>query len=91
MVDGWRMQSNNEDVVEEIRRLVFPVGVAACLAAVGLPNVLTKYAIYPGFRLVFGTLYPAYASYKAVRTKDVKEYVSSYLYLLYTYKWLLCL
>lgn len=28
------------------------------------------------FRLVLGTLYPAYASYKAVKTKNVKEYVS---------------
>lgn len=28
-------------------------------------------------RLVFGTLYPAYASYKAVKTKNVKEYVST--------------
>lgn len=27
-------------------------------------------------RLVLGTLYPAYASYKAVKTKNVKEYVS---------------
>ncbi len=27
-------------------------------------------------RLVFGTLYPAYYSYKAVKTKNVKEYVS---------------
>lgn len=26
--------------------------------------------------LAFGTLYPAYASYKAVKTKNVKEYVS---------------
>lgn len=31
---------------------------------------------YRIFRLVFGTLYPAYASYKAVRTKNIKEYVS---------------
>src|SRR6218665_843145 len=26
--------------------------------------------------VVLGTLYPAYASYKAVKTKNVKEYVS---------------
>ena len=32
------------------------------------------------FRLVLGTLYPAYASYKAVKTKDVKEYVSFSFY-----------
>ncbi|KAL5289109.1 REEP2 family protein [Megaselia abdita] len=30
--------------------------------------------------LVFGTLYPAYASYKAVRTKCVKEYVKWMMY-----------
>lgn len=28
-------------------------------------------------RLIFGTLYPAYYSYKAVKSKDIKEYVSS--------------
>lgn len=27
-------------------------------------------------RLVFGMLYPAYASYKAVKTKNIREYVS---------------
>lgn len=27
-------------------------------------------------RLIFGTLYPAYSSYKAVKSKDVREYVS---------------
>ena len=36
--------------------------------------------IYHSFRLVFGTLYPAYASYKAVKTKNVKEYVSRTYY-----------
>ena len=29
------------------------------------------------FRLVFGTLYPAYRSYKAIKNKDVREYVST--------------
>lgn len=28
------------------------------------------------YRLVFGMLYPAYASYKAVKTKNIREYVS---------------
>ncbi|XP_066252099.1 receptor expression-enhancing protein 4-like isoform X5 [Euwallacea similis] len=30
--------------------------------------------------IVFGTLYPAYASYKAVKTKNVKEYVKWMMY-----------
>jgi len=35
---------------------------------------------YNLFRLLFGTLYPAYASYKAVKTKNVKEYVKWMMY-----------
>ena len=31
--------------------------------------------LYQSFRLVFGTLYPAYCSFKAVKTKNVKDYV----------------
>ncbi|XP_041050328.1 receptor expression-enhancing protein 2-like [Carcharodon carcharias] len=34
----------------------------------------------PGQRLIFGTLYPAYSSYKAVKTKNVKEYVKWMMY-----------
>jgi len=38
------------------------------------------YPLFSILRLVLGTLYPAYASYKAVRTKDVKEYVKWMMY-----------
>ena len=33
--------------------------------------------IYQTFKVTFATLYPAYASYKAVKTKNVKDYVRS--------------
>ncbi|XP_013117781.2 receptor expression-enhancing protein 2 isoform X3 [Stomoxys calcitrans] len=44
------------------------------------PRPCAQNIIYPVFRLSFGTLYPAYASYKAVRTKNVKEYVKWMMY-----------
>lgn len=52
------------------------MGFIAVALAVVMPRPFTYILVYPIFRLVFGTLYPAYASYKAVRTKNVKEYVS---------------
>lgn len=51
-------------------------GVLCLLATFILPRAISERILYPGFRLLFGTLYPGYASYKAIRTKNVKEYVS---------------
>jgi len=36
--------------------------------------------IYQGFKIVFATMHPAYCSYKAVKTKNVKEYVKWMMY-----------
>lgn len=46
------------------------------LGVILLPVFVLESVFYPIFRLLFGVLYPAYASYKAVRTRDVKKYVS---------------
>lgn len=55
-------------------------GIFALLVTFIMPRSFSQMLLYPGFRLLCGTLYPAYASYKAVRTKNVKEYVSILLF-----------
>ncbi|XP_037775259.1 uncharacterized protein LOC119572307 isoform X4 [Penaeus monodon] len=52
--------------------------VVVVVAALVLPN--SAAILYAAFRLVFGTLFPAYYSYKAVKTKNVKEYVKWMMY-----------
>lgn len=51
-------------------------GLATLSCTFFLPRFISQLILYPIFRLIFGTLYPAYASYKAVRSKKDNEYVS---------------
>lgn len=53
----------------ELAALTLP----GCLFCVAFPR--SAHLIVAFYRLLLGTLYPAYASYKAIRTKDVDEYV----------------
>ncbi len=60
------------------------------LTAVTLPGYLvcmvfpsSAYLIVSFYRLLLGTLYPAYSSYKAIRNKDVDEYVISLSFFTY--------
>lgn len=54
------------------------VAAAALVGAALMPG--TAMLLHQAFRLVFGTLFPAYYSYKAVKTKNVKEYVKWMMY-----------
>lgn len=49
-------------------------------SATRLGNAMVSWIISRTVVLVFGTLYPAYYSYKAVKTKNVKEYVRWMMY-----------
>jgi len=50
--------------------------LTCCVTQVSNASAVKMSAIiYQTFKVTFATLYPAYASYKAVKTKNVKDYV----------------
>ena len=55
-----------------------------CVLSLAFPS--TNRFVYHFYRIFLGTLYPAYASYKAIRTKDVKEYVITHLSINWLFK-----
>ncbi|KAI3367209.1 hypothetical protein L3Q82_008264 [Scortum barcoo] len=79
-------EDESEEDIEEMqrRRLDAPVIwrklLPADSASRRLSSAMVSWIISRLVVLVFGTLYPAYSSYKAVKTKDVKEYVKWMMY-----------
>lgn len=62
------------------RMSVMSFGLASLLAIFICPRGFTERALYPGFRIIFSIIYPAYGSFKAVRNKNLKEYLKWIVY-----------
>lgn len=62
------------------RMSVVSFGLTSLLAVFICPRNFTERALYPGFRIVFSIIYPAYRSFKAVRNKNLKEYLKWIVY-----------
>jgi TB2/DP1, HVA22 family len=54
---------------------VMSVGLTSLFLIFIAPRGFTERVLYPGFRLILTILYPAYRSFKAVRNKNLKEYL----------------
>ncbi|XP_045136899.1 uncharacterized protein LOC123519545 isoform X2 [Portunus trituberculatus] len=76
--------SRSDSVVTVPQDLLAPrpslAGAAAAALVVAALMPGTAMLLHAAFRVVFGTLFPAYYSYKAVKTKNVKEYVKWMMY-----------
>ena len=62
------------------RMSVMSFGLISLLTVFLSPRSFTERALYPGFRLIFSVIYPAYRSFKAVRNKNLKEYLRWIVY-----------
>lgn len=68
-------------LLEMISKFPFPrmsvvsFGLTSLLAVFIAPRSFTERVLYPGFKIIFTIIYPAYRSFKAVRNKNLKEYL----------------
>jgi TB2/DP1, HVA22 family len=72
--------------LEMLSKLPFPrmsvmsFGLTSLLTIFMCPRGFTERALYPGFRIIFSIIYPAYRSFKAIRNKDIHEYLKWIVY-----------
>lgn len=57
------------------RMSVMSFGLSSLLAIFICPRSFTERALYPAFRILFTVIYPAYRSFKAIRNKNMREYL----------------
>lgn len=62
------------------RMSVMSFGLTSLLVVFLAPKSFTERVLYPAFRLIFTVIYPAYRSFKAVRNKNLKEYLKWIVY-----------
>lgn len=62
------------------RMSVMSFGLTSLLTVFLCPRGITERALYPGFRIIFSIIYPAYGSFKAIRNKDIREYLKWIVY-----------
>lgn len=72
------------------RMSVMSFGLTSLLAIFICPRSFTERALYPGFKILFSIIYPAYRSFKAVRNKNLKEYLKWIVYWI-VYAFLTCI